>query len=172
MSAQQTGKRPQKGVKPRASASETRRALGSWLEGPPRRTTGYPGDRLGLPQSGRGSAASFGEKLLAFVIDIVVASVIGFVVVRPHTVEQERAWNWVSVLVFVIVTAASLIASGRTIGMRVAALQVVRRDGQRVGLRAIPRQILVALLIPPLLANRDRRGLHDQLLNTVVVRIR
>ena len=30
----------------------------------------------------------------------------------------------------------------------------------------------VALLVPPLLANRDRRGLHDRLCNTIVVRIR
>jgi uncharacterized RDD family membrane protein YckC len=173
VSAQRTGKRsPQNEAEKRQKVSETRRALGTWLEGPPRTTQGHPGDRLGLPESGRGSAASFGEKLLAFVVDLVVASLIGFVIVRPHTIDEERAWNTVSVIVFVILTAATLIASGRTIGMRVSALQVVRRDGQRIGIRAIPRQILVALLIPPLLSNRDRRGLHDRLFNTIVVRIR
>lgn len=159
-------------TKPRGGISDTRRALGGWLEGPPRRTDGYPGKSLGLPDAGRGSVASFGEKLLALVIDLAVASLIGLVIVRPHTVGEERTWNSVSVIVFVLVTAIGLLTSGRTIGMRIAALQVVRLDGQRVGPRAFVRQILVALLIPALFVNRDRRGWHDRLCNTVVVRIR
>jgi uncharacterized RDD family membrane protein YckC len=154
------------------SVNDTRRALGSWLEGPPRLSTSYAGQRLGLPEIGRGSVASFGEKLLAIVIDLVVSSIIGFVIVRPHTLGAERVWNGVSVGVFIVVTTFGLMTSGRTIGMRVLALQVVRRDGRTIGPRALIRQLLVALLIPALLANRDRRGLHDRLCNTIVVRVR
>jgi hypothetical protein len=156
----------------REGISDARRAIGSWLDGPPRSTWGYAGRRLGLPESGRGSIASFGEKLVALVVDLVVSSFIGLLIVRPHSLPEERTWNSVSVGVFVIVTAFGLITSGRTLGMRVIGLQVVRRDGLRVGPRAIVRQVLVALLIPALLVNRDRRGLHDRLCNTMVVRIR
>jgi uncharacterized RDD family membrane protein YckC len=41
-----------------------------------------------------------------------------------------------------------------------------------VGLWAVPRTILVGLLIPPLLQDADGRGLHDRLCRTVVVRAR
>lgn len=152
--------------------SSTRRALGSWLDGPPRLHPGYAGQRLGLPQDGRGSIASFGEKLLAIVIDLMSSSLIGLLLVRPTSDQGERLWNTVSVGVFIVVTSAGLMTSGRTIGMRVMALQVVRADGRRVGPLAVVRQILVALLVPALFVNRDRRGLHDRLTSTMVVRIR
>lgn len=162
----------QSGTKAGAEPSATRRALSGWLEGPPRLHSGYPGKRLRLPESGRGSVANFGEKLLALLVDLVVATVIGAAIVRPASVGAERAWNWVSVGVFVVLTAGSLIASGRTPGQRALALQVVRLDGHRVGLRAVARQLLVALLVPALITDRDHRGLHDRLCNTIVVRVR
>ncbi|HVV30049.1 MAG TPA: RDD family protein [Mycobacteriales bacterium] len=153
--------------------SELRRALGTWLEGPPRRVSaGYPGERLRLPEAGRGSVASFGEKLVAFVVDLVVSALISVVIIRPHTIEQERTYNVVAVGVFVVLTAGLLMASGRSAGHRLMALQVVRLDGRTVGVRALLRQVLVALLVPALITNSDRRGLHDRACGTVVVRVR
>jgi uncharacterized RDD family membrane protein YckC len=154
------------------AVSDTRRAIGTWLDGPPRLHSGYPGERRGLPESGRGSVAGFGEKLLALIIDLLLSSVIGLIIVRPGSVGEERTWNWTSVGVFVIVSAGLLMTTGRTIGQRVMALQVVRLDGQRIGARALFRQLLVALLVPPLITDRDRRGLHDRFCNTLVVHIR
>lgn len=157
--------------RPRDEPSTTRRALGTWLEGPPRLHPGYPGERLGLKASGRGSAAGFGEKLVALIIDLVLSSIVGAVIVRPGTVEAERTWNWVSVGVFVIASAGFLMATGRTSGQRVMGLQVVRLDGQRIGPRALFRQVLVGLLVPAIITDRDRRGLHDRFTNTIVVHV-
>ena len=143
----------------------------SWLDGPPPRAHGYPGDRLGFPQTGRGSVATQAEKLLAFGLDIAVAGVLSFLVVRPHTQHQYAVNNFIADGVFVLLTAGALIMSGRTIGMRVLGLQVVRRDGRRMGWRSLPRQLLCGLLIPAVVIDRDKRGLHDRLLNTVVVKV-
>lgn len=143
----------------------------SWLDGPPPRLAGYPGDRLGLRETGRGSVASQGAKLGAFLLDLVVAGVLGFVAVRPHTPHDFQISNAVADGAFVLLTAALLATSGRTLGMRTLGLQVVRLDGRRMGWRALPRQILVGLLVPAIIVNRDRRGLHDLWLRTVVVNV-
>jgi len=44
--------------------------------------------------------------------------------------------------------------------------------GDFVGLWAIPRTLLIFLIIPPLLVNADGRGLHDRLCRTIVLRLR
>src|SRR5215212_3158330 len=57
----------------------SRRELGSWLE-PQRPQSGasaaYPGERLGRPADGPRSLASFGRRLVALVVDWVVALLI------------------------------------------------------------------------------------------------
>ncbi len=56
-------------------------------------------------------------------------------------------------------------------GQRILGLVVVRLDGSPVGfLRAFLRSLLVCLLIPPLVWDRDGRGLHDRSLRTALVR--
>ena len=143
--------------------------MGSWLEGPPRTHEGYPGQRLGMPATGRGSLATIGERLAAFAVDLLVAAVVTLALVQhPGT----PGTNLASDGVFVVMTVGLLVTSGRTLGMRVVGLQVVRLDGRTVGVRALPRQLLFALLVPALIWNRDRRGLHELASGTAVVCVR
>ncbi|HEY5335556.1 MAG TPA: RDD family protein [Mycobacteriales bacterium] len=175
MANKRTSAKPRKPARqqPPSDRGLLKEAAGSWLEGPPRAArTGYPGDRVGLPESGRGSVAGQGAKLGAFVIDIVIAGIIGFVATTPHSQHDQYVTNLVSDGIFVLVTAALLTLSGRTLGMRVLGLQVVRLDGRRVGWRSLPRQLLCALLIPALITDRDHRGLHDKVVSTAVVLVR
>ncbi len=155
-------------AQPRAEQAPRR----TWLDGPPPRTDGHAGDRLGLPAQGRGSVAGQGAKLGALLLDLLVAGLITLAVIRPHTADQHYVSNLISDGVFVLLTAGGLALSGRTLGMWALRLQVVRLDGRRMGWRSLPRQVLCGLLVPALLVNRDRRGLHDQLLGTVVVHVR
>ncbi len=143
----------------------------TWLDGPPPRVSGFPGDRLGFPQTGRGSVAAQSEKLLAFIVDVVVAGVVTFLLLRPHSQHAFRVENAVADGVFVLLTAGALALSGRTLGMRLLKLQVVRLDGARMGWRSLPRQVLCGLLVPAIIVNRDRRALYDQWFGTVVVRV-
>lgn len=175
MANKRSGTKPRRTVRqqPPSSRGLLKETAGSWLEGPPRAArTGYPGDRIGLPESGRGSIAGQGAKLGAFVVDIVIAGIIGFVATTPHSQHDQFVTNLVSDGVFVVVTAALLALTGRTLGMRALGLQVVRLDGRTMGWRALPRQLLCALLVPALITDRDHRGLHDKAVSTAVVRVR
>jgi uncharacterized RDD family membrane protein YckC len=59
--------------------------------------------------------------------------------------------------------------TGFTLGKRLLGLRVVRLDGRPVGLWALPRTILVMLVLPPLMMDRDLRGLQDKAAGTIVV---
>ncbi len=61
---------------------------------------------------------------------------------------------------------------GTTIGHRIMRLKVVRADGAPfVGVpRALGRTLLIALVIPALLTDREGVALHDSLMGTVLIR--
>lgn len=174
MATKRAGTRPAKPVRQQQPADRGlfREAAGTWLEGPPRADRGgHPGDRLGLPETGRGSIAGQGAKLGAFVIDIVIAGIIGFLATTPHSQHEQYYTNLISDGIFVVLTTLLLAMSGRTLGMRALGLQVVRLDGHTMGWRSLPRQVLCALLVPALITDRDHRGLHDKAVGTAVVRV-
>ncbi|WP_432705313.1 RDD family protein [Actinorhabdospora filicis] len=60
----------------------------------------------------------------------------------------------------------------QTPGMRVAKIRCVRvTDGGRIGVwRALVRGALVALVIPALIMDRDRRGIQDKAAESIVLR--
>ncbi|MCP9954784.1 RDD family protein [Actinomadura madurae] len=61
---------------------------------------------------------------------------------------------------------------GTTIGKRLCGIRVARLDGRPVGpVRALVRTLLLLLVVPALIWDRDYRGLHDRAGNTVVVTI-
>ena len=126
------------------------------------------GASLGLPADGPGSLASFSSRVVAFLIDAVVASLVAGLFTAP---DLPRNWSMVA---FVAVTLVSLIAFGQTPGMRLLGLRVAHpRAGERLALwRAVVRTALLCLLVPALLVDADGRGLHDRLTDTAVVRDR
>lgn len=146
---------------------------GSWLPGSqPADPSGveqqWPGERLGLPRSGAGSAASTGSKGVAFLLDALIAAGVAAMFTLP---ELPKNWSLLSLFVIYVI-AVSLF--GFTPGMALLGIRVVRLDGANmVGpLRAIPRTALIYPLIPALIWDADNRGLHDKLVGTIVVRMR
>ena len=62
---------------------------------------------------------------------------------------------------------------GTTIGHRLMGLQVRNVTGGRATLvQAVIRTVLLCLAIPAVIWDRDGRGLHDKVPNTVIVRTR
>ncbi len=62
--------------------------------------------------------------------------------------------------------------TGFTVGKRVLGIRVARLDGKPVGLLwALVRTLLLLTVIPPLVSDRDLRGLHDRAANTIVLRV-
>jgi len=136
----------------------------------------YRGQRLGLPESGPGSLSSMGRRLVALLIDLVIAGLIASLFVHARIDDEAAMWTqqfW-GMLIWFGFTAVALSFFGFTPGMAVLGIRVVRLDGAvMIGpLRAIPRTLLVAVLIPAVIWDADNRGLHDKLAGTVVVRMR
>lgn len=148
------------------------RWTGSWLSGPASAglgTTveqGWPGQRLGLPESGVGSVAGFGRRLGAFGLDALASYLVASVLTRSHL-----PGNW-SLLVFTIEYVVLLSLTGQSAGMRLSGLRVLAlpRGTPPALLAVVIRTVLLVLLVPALIWDRDNRGLHDKAAGTVVVR--
>lgn len=123
--------------------------------------------RLGLPTSGRGSVSGWGRRFLGLAVDWAVAVLIGQVFLAD-LVGRDLG----PLLVFFLLHALLVSTLGVTIGHAVAGTAVRRMDAPRpVGFgRGVPRAILLCLVVPAIVWDQDRRGLHDRAAGTVVVR--
>jgi uncharacterized RDD family membrane protein YckC len=152
-----------------------REALGSWLSGPriERPTEDYhPGERLGLPQSGPGSVAGWGHRTAALVVDWFVALGVTMAVLGPPE-PGDDVFSVTVLGVFVLEYVLMLLTAGRTIGMALFGLTVAPMAGARPRpSRVLLRTLLLAVVIPAVVYDRDRRGLHDKAGGTVVIRTR
>jgi uncharacterized RDD family membrane protein YckC len=131
----------------------------------------YPGNRLGLPEDGSGSVAGWGRRLAALFVDWIVAGLIASALVRRPLWAGGNDLDTAQLLAFCLTSTVLVGMLGATIGHRMLGLRVTRLDGRPVGLlRALVRSVLICLVIPPVVYDRDRRGLHDKAAATVVVR--
>lgn len=136
-------------------------------------TSSYPGERLGLPDSGPNSIARFGRRLAALAIDVATAGLIGYAFF--HSVDPVTgvvvADPWAANIVFAIVQIVFIPTIGGSPGHRLMGLRVARLPGGWVGLwRPVVRTALLFLVIPALVWDADQRGLHDKLAGTVLIR--
>ncbi|MBT2555765.1 RDD family protein [Arthrobacter sp. ISL-5] len=142
-----------------------RRDIGSWLSGPD--TSGiskYPGERLGLPESGPASIARAGRRILAITIDWTIALLISnfFLAGNP----------WATLAVFAAEQILLIGTLGYSIGHRALGIHVVRLGGTPAGpVAALVRTLLLCLVVPAVIFDPDQRGLHDKAMNTVLVRM-
>ncbi|WP_087874074.1 RDD family protein [Arthrobacter globiformis] len=142
-----------------------RRDIGSWLTGPD--TSGisrYPGERLGFPESGPGSMARAGRRILAIIIDWTIALLISNVFLSGNSMA--------TLAVFAVEQILLIGTLGYSIGHRATGIHVVKPDGSAAGpLAALVRTVLLCLVIPAVIFDPDQRGLHDKAMNTVLVRM-
>ena len=136
----------------------------------------YPGRDFGLPEFGSGSVAGWSRRLGALVIDWVVCSLIAIAFFyhpqaghAANVLAQPRLWT---PAVFGAEDFLLTGLTGTTIGKRLCGLRVIRLDGRPVGLpRAFVRTLLLMLVVPAMIMDRDLRGLQDKAAGTAVVRI-
>lgn len=132
----------------------------------------HPGSRLGLPADGPGSVAGTGARLFGLVVDwvlclLVVGAFVGAEVWNGRGLVQAAP-------LLVLFAEHSLLVGllGTTIGHRVARVRVIGPHPGPIGLpRGALRALLLCLAVPPLLMDRDLRGLHDKAAASVVVRV-
>jgi len=84
----------------------------------------------------------------------------------------EQGWVGAAPILVFLVEATLLTALlGGSFGQLALRVAVVRVDGRPVSvLHAFVRTLLICLVVPPLVFNRDQRGLHDLATSTVAVR--
>jgi uncharacterized RDD family membrane protein YckC len=147
-----------------------RRWTETWLSSLPVRTapgdaSSYPGERLGLPERGPGSVATMGRRILALLIDWLLCTVIALALFHSR---------WWTLAIFAAETYLLTALTGFTLGKRVLGIRVARIDDRPVGFSwfgwVLLRTLLLLTVLPPLITDRDLRGLHDRAANTIVIR--
>lgn len=108
--------------------------------------------------------------MLALVIDWVACLAIAMVISGGYRITQ--AFQLITLAAFVVESSAFTATIGGSFGQIATRLRVVRDDGDPSPLdpiRSLARQVLVALVIPPLVFRPDGRGLHDLAVGTATV---
>lgn len=149
--------------------------MGSWLSGP-RATAekmgaefGYRGERLGLPKDGPGSIASVGRRIAALFIDWILSVLIAYGLIAHREFQSANDW---ALVVFAAVSVIGLGLVGCTPGKLIMRTRVVLVDGSRLSLLGVVlRTLLLVLVIPAVVFDRDTRGLHDKAVKAVQIRI-
>lgn len=133
----------------------------------------YPGERVGLPATGRGSLAGWGARILALLVDWAICTGIAVVLFGTRVLVGHGWTSWTTLTTFFVETTVLVAFAGGSAGQLICRLAVVRLDNTAVGLpRAALRAAMVSLVLPALVIGTDRRGLHDLAAGTAVVKRR
>jgi len=108
--------------------------------------------------------------VLALFVDWVAASLVtAFLLGWGEFLSPGGPEQWVTLLVYVVESAVLTATVGGSFGKLATRLRTVRVTGDSRPLdllRALLRQVLVVLVIPPLVFKPDGRGLHDLAVGT------
>ena len=123
----------------------------------------WPGERLGLPESGPRSVGRLGRRIAAIVIDWGLSSLVSAAFFGYD--------GWATMAVFAATQIVFVPLMSGSVGHLVVGLRVVPVSGGWVGVwRPIMRTLLICLVVPAVIWDSDQRGMHDRLAGTVLVR--
>ncbi len=123
----------------------------------------WPGERLGLPERGRGSIARAGRRIVGICIDWALAVLVSwaFFAYDPTA----------TLAIFAVMQYVLIVTLGGSVGHVVLGKRVRPLSGGYVSLwRPALRTLLLCLVVPAVVWNADQRGLHDVFSGTVLVR--
>ena len=130
----------------------------------------YPGERVGLPETGRGSLATWGKRITALVVDWLICILVSVLLFTPAVLNGTGWYRFATLLTFFVETTVLVAFAGGSAGQLICRLAVIRLDNTPVGLlRSGLRAALVCVVLPALVVGTDRRGLHDLAAGTAVV---
>ena len=122
----------------------------------------WPGERLGLPQAGPRSIARPGRRIGALVIDWGLSVLI--------SVAFFHYFAFATLGVFARTQVVFLTFVSGSIGHVLFRMRLVPLAGGWIGVwRPIVRTLLLCIVIPALIWDRDQRGLHDKAAGTILV---
>lgn len=179
-----------------------RDAAGSWLTGPyqAKNDVEYRGEDLGLPETGPGALAGGWRRVLALLLDWLIAAGVAFLIVGAQPAREvggqvysafemtSREMAWPQFAIWFVLGVATVVFFGFTPGQYLAGVRVARVDfgAERgaaeaagtepraaVGLvRAFFRQLIILFVVPALINDYNGRAMHDRATGTAIVRTR
>ena len=88
---------------------------------------GYPGQRLGLPETGPGSVASWGRRIGALFLDWFASSFVAYVIVQSTGTSLLQEWVTLAVFFTEVTLFTGLV--GGSFGQLAVRVGIVRIDG-------------------------------------------
>jgi uncharacterized RDD family membrane protein YckC len=109
--------------------------------------------------------ANFGRRFAALLIDWALCLVVAALYANPQVVA------WPAVIVLIVLNTVGIGLFGQTPGMALAGVRCISiADGGAIGLpKALLRAVLLALLIPAVILDGNRRGWHDRAAGSYVI---
>lgn len=141
----------------------------------------YRGNRLGLPEHGPGSVPGVGRRLAGLLLDWLLALLIAgglysAGVVGAGVTDEQQVTSLLSntaLVVFAAMNIVLLTLFGTSVGRRLVGVGI-KATGERpwpwFASMAV-RTLLLCLVVPAVIYDRDTRGLHDRAAGTVAVRL-
>ena len=130
----------------------------------------WPGQNLGLPESGPGAQASVMRRAIGVLIDWFICwGLAGFISMYTHAFGGTATLTYLLWVVLGIITGWLF---ARTPGMAILGMGIARIDepGHTVGLwRAVLRTVLTGFVFPAAIVDENGRGMHDRATGTTVI---
>lgn len=133
----------------------------------------YPGEGLGLPESGPQSIARFGRRLIALSVDWASSILVVMLITGSSYLDlASSADGQLYILgMFVFLQTFGIWAIGGSIGHRMFRMYLVNASGGTLNWwRPLVRSLLLALVIPALMWDANQRGFHDKIAGTILLR--
>lgn len=122
----------------------------------------WPGERLGLPEHGPRSVARPGRRIGALSVDWGVSLLV--------SAAFFQYGGFATLGIFAVTQIVFLVFVSGSVGHVIFRMRVVPLAGGWIGAwRPIVRTLLLCLVIPALIWDRDQRGLHDKAAGTILV---
>jgi uncharacterized RDD family membrane protein YckC len=123
----------------------------------------WAGKRIGLPETGPRSIARFGRRLGAIAIDWALAVILSIAFFHYDP--------WATLAIFAVEQVLFIALLSGSVGQLILGMRVVPLKTGWVGVwRPAVRTVLLCLVIPAVIWDKDQRGLHDKVAGTVLVR--
>jgi uncharacterized RDD family membrane protein YckC len=103
--------------------------------------------------------ASWLWRIAALFVDWIASSLVAGFIAGGF---DGAAYAWLPLVVFWLESSFGVALAGSSFGQALVRIRVQTLEGRPLSLlRALQRQLLVCLVIPPLVFREDGRGLHD-----------
>jgi uncharacterized RDD family membrane protein YckC len=117
--------------------------------------------------------AGWPRRIIALFVDWFASLLVAGFFVGSEVMTSSGPEAWLPLLVFWVEVSLFTALVGGSFGQLVMRVAVVRLDGRPVNLLlAAVRSLLICVVVPPVIYNRDQRGLHDLVAGTVTIRRR